>query len=450
MKKVVIMSDANLIKNKIREELEKGIPSKKKILSYLLDLLKKDKYPSLSDFEFYDVIGTTYKLNLDYRLNLDILFYPIYDALKKKISDEKRLEMEQYLIKNFGLFSKEHVLNRIKEEFEYPRSKELMWKRKGIIVKIFSNLSSKEEYQHLSDSDINFIVAETFKLNPEYFMDSLNRDLRSKLQKRNSLIMDKFIIEKYCLLDGERIIFECNGNLSFVDSQIVKESGGLKFGGNAPAVVEISTGTIFLTNYRLIAQGILNTKGGRNPYWGMTVWALSGDSRRDEAKRTVIESSLSYGYQFPSRNHLELYKKTNGVRYVFIQDNQFKVMTIKLTFTTSKKEREEQVNTLYQILSKDVGDTKDTIKGILEMRLKDEWKKKEIVNLLINIREKIEYQQFTDSEFLDIVEATYKMDPQFFMEHIFGILWNLSKPSIAPIKKEMIELIEKLDKETSE
>ncbi len=58
------MSDANLIKDKIREELEKGMPSKRKILSYLLDLLKKNKYPSLSDFEFYDIVGYTYKLNL--------------------------------------------------------------------------------------------------------------------------------------------------------------------------------------------------------------------------------------------------------------------------------------------------------------------------------------------------------------------------------------------------
>ena len=114
------MSDVNLIMDKIREEHEKGLPSKRKILSYLLDLLNKDKYPSLSDIEFYDIVGETYKLNLDYKLNLKMLFYPIYNALKKKIKklygDEKRLEMEQYLIKNFGLFGKEQILNKIKEK----------------------------------------------------------------------------------------------------------------------------------------------------------------------------------------------------------------------------------------------------------------------------------------------------------------------------------------------
>lgn len=345
---------------------------------------------------------------------------------------------KQYLLKNFGLFSKEHILNRIIEEYERPRPKESMWRLEGIISPIFSDLISKEEYQHLSDSDFNFIVGETYKLNPKFFMNELYKDLRQILQNRNSLTMDKYIIENYCLLDGERIIFECNGNLSFTDSHAIKESGGI--GGNPPAVVEITTGTIFLTNYRLIAQGLLNSKGGRNRFRGFAVWALSGGSQRKEAIRTVFESSLGYGYQFPSRNSLELHKKGNGVRYTFIQDNQFKVITIKLT---SKEKREEQVNTLYQILSKDVNDTKGTIKGILEMKLKDRWKRKNIVNLLVNIRE----QQFTDSEFLDIVEATYKMDPQFFMEHIFGILWNISKPSIAPIKTKMIELIEKLNKD---
>jgi hypothetical protein len=101
------MSDVNLILDKIREELEKGLPSKRKILSYLLDGLKKDKYPFLSDFDFYDIVGETYKLNLDYKLNLNMLFFPVYNALKKKIKrlygKEKTLEMEKYLIDKFGL-----------------------------------------------------------------------------------------------------------------------------------------------------------------------------------------------------------------------------------------------------------------------------------------------------------------------------------------------------------
>jgi len=118
------MSDVNLIKDKIREELEKGLPSKRKILSYLLDLLKKNKYPSLSDFDFYDIVGYTYKLNLNYKLNLEIFFYPIYNELKKKIKKlygkEKRLEMEQYLMEKFGLNSPEKNGKNRQKQYSPP------------------------------------------------------------------------------------------------------------------------------------------------------------------------------------------------------------------------------------------------------------------------------------------------------------------------------------------
>ncbi|MFX1569237.1 MAG: hypothetical protein ACFFCV_12805 [Promethearchaeota archaeon] len=101
------MSDFNFVLVKIQEELKKGIPSKKKIFSYFVELLNKDKYPTLSDDRFYDIVGSTYKLNLKYRLDLKMLFYPIYKALKKKIKKlygkEKKLEMEQYLKKNYNL-----------------------------------------------------------------------------------------------------------------------------------------------------------------------------------------------------------------------------------------------------------------------------------------------------------------------------------------------------------
>ncbi|MFX1410548.1 MAG: hypothetical protein ACFFA6_09360 [Promethearchaeota archaeon] len=105
------MSDADLIMDKIREELKKGLPSKRKILSYLVDLLNKDKYPSLSDFEVYDIVGDTYKLILNYKLNLKMLFTPVYKDVKKRIKKlygkEKILKMEQYLEEKYGLRSLE-------------------------------------------------------------------------------------------------------------------------------------------------------------------------------------------------------------------------------------------------------------------------------------------------------------------------------------------------------
>ncbi|MBA7677066.1 hypothetical protein ES703_85314 [subsurface metagenome] len=344
------MTDSNLIMGKIREELQKGLPSKRKILLHLVDLLNKKKYPSLADSEFYDIVGNTYQLNLDYKLNLKMLFYPIYKDLIKKInklySDEKRLEMAQYLIKNFGLFSTEQILNQIKEEFKQTPSKDLNLREflSSKISIIFSDLLTKEEYQHLSGSDFNFIVGETFKLNPEFFMDSLYWDLRLRMEKKNRLIMDKYIIEKYSLIDEEHIIFECNGDIKLVDSQ----KGSLS----------VTSGSIFLTNYRLIAQGILDAKGPLTlleiAKHILDIYAIVGGdiSRRREATELLLESSLTFGYQFPSRNHINLKRKRNGVSYSCIQNNQFRTIQIKLPLETSNVKREEQVNNIFKILSK--------------------------------------------------------------------------------------------------
>ena len=438
------MSDANLIMDKIREELEKGLPSKRKILSYLLDLLNKDKYPSLSDFEFYDIVGDTYKLILNYKLNLKMLFYPIYNALKTKFKklygEEKTLEMEQYLFKNFDLFGTEPILNKIKEKFEQAPSNNLRLK----ILTIFYDILSKEEYQHLSDSDFNFIVRETFKLNPEFFMDSLYWDLRQRMEKNNRLIMDKYIIEKYSLIDEEHIIYECNGNIKFVD----------KVMGKSPASVLVSLGSIFLTNYRLIAQGKLDTKGGET-LWGPILTVLNSpgglgikNRRRNRAKNAILETSPTYGYQFPIRNHINLLKGWNGVRYLCVQDNQFKLIQIELPYETTQAKREEQIDIIFKILSKDVNHIKDTIKVILEMELKNKWKSKKISTLLLNLRVAEEYQHLTDSEYTDIVETTYKMNPQFFMTYVYPQIESISQPSIEPIKKVLIELIENLNNET--
>ena len=446
------MTDSNLIMDKIRNELHKALPSKRKILSNLVDLLNKDKYPSLSDVEFYDIVGETYKLNLDYKLNLKLLFYPIYNGLKKKIKKlygkEKTVEMEQYLIKYYGLFGTDHILNKIKKEFEQTPPKDLnLGEHLSLkILTIFSNLLSKEEYQDLSDSDFHFIVGETFKLNPEFFMDSLYRDLRKRMEKKNRLIMDKYIVEKYSLIDEEHIIYEFNGNIKFADLQNVKPSGGLKFGVMLPASASVTLGSIFLTNYRLIAQGMLDTKAKRNPFWGIFVNVLTpGGYRAYGSKKIILESSLTFGYQFPTRNHIYLKKKRNGVSYSYIQDNQFKLIEIKLNSKTSQAKREEQINTIFQILSKDVNHIKDTIKVILEMELKNKWKTKEIAVLLLSLRVTKEYYRLTDSEYTDIVETTYKMNPQFFMTHIYPQIKSIKQQSIEPMKKDLIKLIENLN-----
>lgn len=451
------MSDPNLVMDKIRHELNRGLPSKRKILSYLVDFLNKNKYPSLSNTEFYDMVGETYKLNLEYKLNLKMLFDPIYDALKKKIKKlydkEKMVEMEQYLIENFGLFGTEDILNKIKEEFEKASSEDLISGERLTqkLLTTFSDLLYKEEYQYLSDSNLNFIVGETFNLDPEYFMGSLYWYLRQRMEKKNRLLMDKYIIEKHSLIDEEHIIYECNGNIKLTVKLTVKPSGNLKSGGSLPESITITLGSIFLTNYRVIAQGILDTKSKRNFSWLIAVDILSfpyGGVGRYGSKELLSESSLTFGYQFPSRIHIKLKKKRSGVSYMCIQDNQFKLIQIKLPMETSQAKREEQVNIIFKILSKDANHIKETIKVILEIELKNKEKSKEIATLLLNLRLAEEYQTLTDSEYTDIVETTYKMNPQFFMTYVYPRIESNNQPSIVPIKKDLIKLIENINNET--
>jgi len=82
------------------------------------------------------------------------------------------------------------------------------------------------------------------------------------------------------------------------------------------------------------------------------------------------------------------------------------------------------------------------------MVLKNKWKSKEIANILLGLRVTEEYQRLTDSEYKDIVETTYKMNPQFFMTYVYPQIESINQPSIEPIKKDLIELIDNLNDET--
>jgi hypothetical protein len=82
------------------------------------------------------------------------------------------------------------------------------------------------------------------------------------------------------------------------------------------------------------------------------------------------------------------------------------------------------------------------------MELKNKLKSKEMASLLLSLRVTEEYLRLTDSEYKDIIETTYKMNPQFFMTHIYPQIESINQPSIELIKKNLIKLIENLNNET--
>ncbi|MFX0140937.1 MAG: hypothetical protein ACFFDN_45280 [Candidatus Hodarchaeota archaeon] len=426
----------------IKEEIQKENPSKKKILSYLVDLRKNEKHDSHTDSDFYDIVGETFNLNLIFFMD------SIYKNLKKKVNklfgEEKEYEMEKYLIENYGLYSREQAVNRIKQEFEKAdRSKEVNWRLflKAKILSYLKDLLSKKEYKHLSDFDFNFIVGETFRLDPEFFMDLLCSDLRQRMKKKNRLEMDKYVVEKYSLGDGEHILYEFEGN--------IKQTEYFPRRKRSPLSIIVKSGSIFLTNYRFIAQGILDAEGGHNPAagWMTTHWFLiSGGSERKKRINALIESSPPYGYQFPIKNNLRLQKTSNSIRYFLERDNRSYRILIKLS---KSLKREEHADKLFEILCKNAEPVVNIIKRILDMDVKPKKKQNAIESILYNLwfQHEYDYPNFSDSEYIEFIGETYKLDPTFFMTLIYPKIESWSFLSFLRVKEEIVKLIDKLNKE---
>jgi hypothetical protein len=92
----------NNIKEGLKMEKSSAI---KYILSYLDDLKVKEEYQYLSDSDFFDIIGETFKL--DPKFFLDSLYPKIWDKL---YADEGRRKMERYIIEKYCLYSGEQIL----------------------------------------------------------------------------------------------------------------------------------------------------------------------------------------------------------------------------------------------------------------------------------------------------------------------------------------------------
>ncbi|UCC20350.1 MAG: hypothetical protein JSV62_03410 [Promethearchaeota archaeon] len=336
------------------------------------------------------------------------------------------------------------------------------------IISYLHDLRIKEEYQSLSDSDYYDIVGETFKLNPEYFMASIYgaRKLYKHVDRKE---MAKHIIKKYCLYDGEEILYECHGS--------IKQSTG-------ESDVKVSKGFFFVTTHRIIAQGTLKVSGGFDPttLLDLVITSFSGISKKVRGKKKLIESSLDqelpcYGYQFQIKNHVNLKKKGDrGIGYIVIdlesitkkienislskrlqkslQDEINKIISrmdlinarrpIRITLPSPSKDK---TNKLFQVLCKDANQIVDSFIELHEMGLNEKLKRKRFIYRLHQLWKSEEYKQLSDSDYLDIVKEIYKLDPEFFMTSIYPEMVSWNFPSFLSMKEEVITLVDKLNKE---
>ncbi len=330
------------------------------------------------------------------------------------------------------------IMNNIKEEITSPEPSS------NRIITHLSDLRTKEEYQSLSDSEFYDIVGETFKLNPEFFMKNIYGEMlllqtrgRKLYKKVNKKEMEKYIIEKFCLYEGEQILYECNG--------VIKQwSGKVK--------LIVNDGNFFITNYRIIAHGKLSASGGRtdllsgNLVLDLAISAFSGGSKRAKSKTGIIDASTHqelpcYGYQFPLKDHFKLKKKKDGITYILPIIVMDKVEKIWFTRITLAHPNMEQINNLFEAFWKkqSVNQIVDKFRNIQKIK-----KKKSIVFLdsLRLLWKWEEYQHLSDSDYLYIIKEAYKLDPELFMTSIYPRMMSWKFPSFLSIKKEIIELIE--------
>ncbi len=339
------------------------------------------------------------------------------------------------------------IVNNIKEEI--TRSEPSSTR----IINLLYDLRTREEYQTLTDSEFYDIVGETFKLNQDFFMKHIYEKWKNLFFQARVIVneeeMGNYIFEKYCFYDGEQILYKFRGKIE------------LTIPSNSMVKVSVETRSIIVTNYRIIAQGTLQASGGRNKWGpgligGLLLWGATGGSKRGKGITGVIESSTQqelpcYGYQFQTKNHIGLVKKGSSIRYAVPGDtfvskgtsSRFKETKeflkarriIKITIQNNNK---EQINKLFEILCKDANQVLTSIKEELE---KENPSKFIIPAHLDALSVSEEYQHLSDSEYIDIVGETYKLNPQFFMTSIFPNMKSWKIPILENFRGESEEQI---------
>lgn len=146
--------------------------------------------------------------------------------------------------------------------------------RKPSKSKILKYIYSLQANNSLSEFDFFDIIGKTYQMNRKFFMLSIYTPIRKKFKKiyGDGYIrrMDKYILEKYCLYEGEQILYELNGTIS----QMYKTKKKYN--------CQVKDGTLYFTNNRIVAQGEI---------------ALNVPEKMKEAY--ISHSSNWYGYWFP-------------------------------------------------------------------------------------------------------------------------------------------------------
>ena len=220
------------------------------------------------------------------------------------------------------------VLDRIKKALKM---------RKPSIAEILSYLYILQSTNSLSNFEFFDIIGQTFQLSPKFFMLSIYPNIRGKFRKiygdEEMQVMNKNILEKFCLDEGEQLIYELN--------EVIRKKVPKKY------TIKVLHGTIYITNYRIIAHG---------KFVFELELAIGGSFKNPkEAKIAYISNSTPcYGYLFPIKNLHGLINPSafnnHNLSYSVKQDEDLYSDDCRITIVASKKE--DHGDKLFAILDK--------------------------------------------------------------------------------------------------
>ena len=211
------------------------------------------------------------------------------------------------------------LTNTLRSQFDNRQSKQL---RKTLTLMWKDPLISHEQKLDL--------LGELTIKNSEYFMETLYPVLQTRRGATipEKIKTDEYMLEKYCFLEGEDI--------------------KTTFFGKIADKKTVTTGIIYLTNYRILVCGVQITRSaqqkvqtGRPSLVGILV--RSGITQHRKAIRKAITKAFrkdltewtlgEWGYYFPIYNVRNIKRGKNSVSYVIDVETEIKTITLKIRIT---------------------------------------------------------------------------------------------------------------------
>jgi len=293
----------------------------------------KDFRPTYMVFGLFSAGAITLIITFPHLLNesivntlsplLMIIFWPLMTLLCWIIDDKIEKTHVKKKMTGIETDTPNQVMDRIKKALEM---------RKPSITEILANLYTLQANNSLSNFEFFDRIGETYQLNPKFFMLSIYPKIRLKLSKiygdEGMRVMNKYILEKSCLDEGEQIIYELNGTIR---QKFLKKY-----------TIKVLHGTIYVTNSRIIAHGKFEFRLYQSA--GAVIFGTTKSPKK--AKIAYISrSGPCYGYPFPIKNlhGLRHYELSYSVKH-------YNKIVSRITIIASKKE--EHRDKLFAILDK--------------------------------------------------------------------------------------------------